>query len=86
MRLSFIWYSKPILKDTLNKDAIHLISLLRTNSVASTEPWQYTFTSERGQPLYINKIRKLAWSLSACYLLLDFIVHTHVWQCDKGLV
>ena len=47
---------QPHTVEPLLKDTIHLTSLLRTNVVVPIGPWQYNFTSERGQPLYNSKI------------------------------
>ena len=46
---------ESLLEATTN-DSIHLTSLLRTNSVVPTVPWQCNFTSLRGQPLCNSKI------------------------------
>ena len=48
---------KPLLKDTPNKGHNTFNLSIMDKFYVPIGPWQYNFTSERGQPLYNSKIR-----------------------------
>ena len=62
--INTLYNSRTSLKLCSKWSSQHINQLIKDNFYGLYRPWQYNLTTERGLPLYNNKIDQISWSQS----------------------